>query len=409
MKAELRDAVIGHVIADRVTRLEMDLVRIPSFTFEEAELAEYLMSYMDRIGLDVEMLEVPSPDGSVGKQPIGRLRGDGGGPTLLFCGHMDYMGRTEGQWEREPFEPVIEDGWLYGRGCKDEKGGLAAMVSAAEALIEAGAPLKGNVIYAPVMGHKREGVGVRHLLASGVTADMAIVTENSDNGVSTVCGGRVTGLIRITGEPWWFYDPATDKRPAHYAEKLARVIRAMGPNNQPGDPKTGWMTFEPYDRLPTFPRFNILKVSTEDSEGPCASIEFWVRTVPGQTDATMRADLERLLTGLAREDGDLKWDVEIYSPSQEPHSIAEDHAMVQSVIRWHRQVTGEEPEVGEKPRMGHVGDSAYLEQAGIPTLLYGPGTIRIFEFWPAMDERILLDDIVTAAKVYALTTLDLCG
>ncbi len=42
-------------------------------------------------------------------------------------------------------------------------------------------------------------------------------------------------------------------------------------------------------------------------------------------------------------------------------------------------------------------------------MLYGPGTIRIFEFWPALDERILLDDIVTAAKVYALTTLELCG
>ena len=408
MNSEMRDTVLSHVIAERVTQLEMDLVRIPSFTFEEAELAEYLMTTMDQIGLDVEMQEIPIPDGKVGKQPVGRLLGDGTGPTLLFCGHMDYMGRTEGIWERDPFEPVVEDGWLYGRGCKDEKGGLAAMVSAAEALVKAGVPLKGNVIYAPVMGHKREGVGVRHLLDSGVTADMAIVTENCDYGVSTVCGGRVTGLIRITGEPWWFYDPTKDKRPIHYAEKLAKVIQAMGPNNQPAD-STGWMTFEPSDRLPTFPRFNILNVSTEDTEGPCASIEFWVRTAPGQTESTIRADLERLLTGLANEDPDLKWDLDIYSPSQEPHSIPEAHVVVQSLIQWHKHVTGEEPEVGEQPRMGHVGDSSYLEKAGIPTVLYGPGTIRIFEFWPALDERILLDDIVTAAKVYALTTLELCG
>ena len=60
-----------------------------------------------------------------------------GAPLLLLLGHTDVVptGPLE-DWSSPPFEPAIRDGYLYGRGAADMKGGVAAMVTAIERFIE---------------------------------------------------------------------------------------------------------------------------------------------------------------------------------------------------------------------------------------------------------------------------------
>ena len=78
------------------------------------------------------------------------------------------------------------------------------------------------------------------------------------------------------------------------------------------------------------------------------------------------------------------------------------------MVDAHTRVTGEPPETGAGPRLGAVGDASFLQQAGITTVLYGPGTSTIFSQWPTPDERVSLEELVVAARVFALAAIDIC-
>ena len=99
--------------------------------------------------------------------------GRAGGRALLFNGHLDTVG-VEGMIHA-PWDAEIRGGRVYGRGSSDMKGGVAAMCVAA--LRVADAKLDGEVIVAAVADEEYESIGTRALVASGIRADAAIVTE----------------------------------------------------------------------------------------------------------------------------------------------------------------------------------------------------------------------------------------
>ena len=144
---ELLEQVASRVDRDRVVELAQGVLRIPSLSDQEEEVARYLAQRMEEIGMDVELQPVaPNP---YMNQPsvnaIGRLNGTGGGPTLLFSGHMDHNPVCDG-WTKDPFGAVVEDGWIY--GFMHMKSANAAYIAGLEAVIAAGIPLTGDVVIA---------------------------------------------------------------------------------------------------------------------------------------------------------------------------------------------------------------------------------------------------------------------
>ena len=115
----------------RILELEQQSIRIPSSTFEEGKIADLYANYMGDIGLEVEMMEVVHPYDPTKKsrQPIGRLHGTGGGPTLMLNGHMDPGAEMSG-WTVDPLGAKFEDGWIWGMGAHDDKGGCVAAIAA---------------------------------------------------------------------------------------------------------------------------------------------------------------------------------------------------------------------------------------------------------------------------------------
>src|ERR1044072_1534980 len=91
----------------------------------EEEVAQAAAHKMQSAGLDVQLEHVVEGRPNV----VGVLEGRSPGPTLMFCGHLDTVGVIG---MSAPFDPVERDGKLYGRGAQDMKGGVAAMISAAE-------------------------------------------------------------------------------------------------------------------------------------------------------------------------------------------------------------------------------------------------------------------------------------
>src|SRR5207247_5759744 len=114
---------------------------------------------------DVEMMDVthPAKPGKTTRQPIGRLRGTGGGPSLMLNGHMDPGVEMTG-WTVDPYGAKYEDGWVWGMGAHDDKGGVVAAICAVEAIVRAGVRLRGDVVVTPVVAHKLCGAGTRALM-----------------------------------------------------------------------------------------------------------------------------------------------------------------------------------------------------------------------------------------------------
>src|SRR2546421_8677700 len=137
-------AMIDHA---RVICVLADLVRIESINpalvpggSGELRIARYVAEFLKNAGLEAEVVEA-----APGRfNAVGVLRGRGGGPRLMFNGHLDTVGVDEMEG---PFSARIEGTRLYGRGAQDMKGGLAAARLAVEPLAQ-GDPLQGDVIVA---------------------------------------------------------------------------------------------------------------------------------------------------------------------------------------------------------------------------------------------------------------------
>jgi acetylornithine deacetylase/succinyl-diaminopimelate desuccinylase-like protein len=386
------------------------MVRIPSPTLEEGRLALFLARYMKQVGLEVELQAVPLPDDRVGVQPVGRWRGAGGGHSLLLSGHMDYIGETMNKapapterWRYAPFSGTLDDGYVYGRGSKDDKGGICAAISAAEALVRSGLRLRGDLIVAPVMGHKTSrvggGIGARHLMASGLRTDAAIVAENTNLGIASQLVGRVSARLTMTGMPAWFDDPGSD-----LFGRLARLLDRLGPNF--GTVKQGgWLTFREDPTMVGFPMVHYEGIEIDN--GACR-LALNVRIVPGQTDASVKADLERLLRDLAGSDPHVGVEVDILQPVRYPHGIPVDDPLITALARAHRAVRGVAPEIGLGPARGAVADSWFFIESGLTrTTVYGPGTLEP-DFHDLPDERIAVRDVIDCSRVFALTAIEVC-
>jgi acetylornithine deacetylase len=153
-------------IMEELEKLLGDLVAINSINPDlvpgapgEAEIAHYIAGWLERAGLEMQLIE------SVTGRPnvVGIARGSGGGKTLLLNGHVDTVGAGG---MRHAHTPVIKEGRLYGRGAYDMKGGLAAcMVALAEARK---LHLRGDVVFTAVVDEEYASLGTTRWLTTSM-------------------------------------------------------------------------------------------------------------------------------------------------------------------------------------------------------------------------------------------------
>jgi acetylornithine deacetylase/succinyl-diaminopimelate desuccinylase-like protein len=423
MTTEL-SAVQQHVAAARVLEIEQELLRIPSSAFQEQEIADHLAERMQDIGLGVTMMDVVNPHDPtmISRQPMGVLHGSGGGPRLMLNGHMDPGVEMPG-WSVDPYGAKFEDGWIWGMGAHDDKGGIAAAFCALEAIIRSRTKLRGDVLLCPVIAHKYGGAGTRALLRSGVRADLCINMEHSNNTIANVCVGIV--MVRILVEaPELFFRYSVQAKASYWnpIEQLCEVIRRIGPSLDP-IPQGSWMKFVPHPDLSGFPTHTFDTLHKEHYyqknrtglHSKQAELLLQFRTVPGQTLDSVRADVGALLEGIRRDHPAFNCTFELPAKGteegwcQEPMACASDHSLVAALAASQEMASGVPAVVGGWGRLGNVGDGNIIAACGIPTVQYGPGDIRIYKEWPTPDERVLLSDLVTAARAVAHATVRLCG
>jgi acetylornithine deacetylase len=413
-----------YVDSESVLEIEQALIRIPSSTFKEQQIADYLARRMSAIGLEVTMMDVlhPTDPSQTSRQPVGILRGTGGGPSLMLNGHMD-PGVEMPDWSVDPHGAKFENGWVWGMGAHDDKGGIAAAFSGLDAVIKSGTRLRGDVLLCPVIAHKLGGAGTRALLKNGVRADLCINMEHSNNTIANVCVGVVMVGIRVWAPELFFrYSAAAKAQYWNPIEQIAEIVRRIGPSLEP-IPEGGWMTFTPHPDLPGFPTHTFDTVHKEHyyhknhtgQSSREAELQLQFRTVPGQTLQSIRDDLTRLLDGIKADHPAFNYALTLPAKGteegwcQDPMLCPNDHPLVQALAIGQQLASDKKAEIGGWGRLGNVGDGNIIAALGIPTVQYGPGDIRIYKEWPTADERVLLSDLVIASKAIAAAIVGVCG
>jgi acetylornithine deacetylase len=407
--ASLQESVLAHLTDDEPVALAQQLIRIPSFLWHESEVGRWIAHWLTMRGFEVTWQEVPLPHlpnhpTGVTHQAIGVLRGDGSGPSLMLCGHTDtsdWQGRPfrEAEWQHDPFGGDIADGYLYGLGAINMKAGVASILMAAEAVRRSARPLKGDLIVACVVAETGGGVGAVHLIESGLRPDYCIVTEAGNLDVGVISVGYVQGKVRVIGE---FKHRVPYINPI---EKITKVIQAFSPSYRP-IPQGSWLRYEPHPLIPGFPAMAVRNIEHFQNT---TTLTFDLRIVPGMTEASVRADMTRLLDSIAAADPEFAYELIIPQSAQQPNMPARDATpvdapVVASLIRSHAAVTGKQPNVGAGHRIGATADTCHFKGVGIQCVEYGPGFIPI---WPMVDECVEISQIVTATKVLAMTAAEL--
>lgn len=385
----------GRVDPNQTRMLLEELIRIDSVNpgsdpsrKGEAEIARWIGTYLERLGLEIRFQEVEPGRPNV----IARLRGSGGGSSLMLNGHIDTVGI--GKMEIPPFEPVFRDGKVYGRGSFDMKGGIAAIMMCAQSLVERKERLKGDLILTLVMDEEYANVGTDAVVRE-YKADGAIVCEPTYMEIGVAHKGWGWERIDVYGKAAHGSMPELGVDAIVKAGKVLVAIDGLGRRLMAG-------TSHPLLGVPSIHGGRIAGGSHELNTYPAhCVIELERRTLPGETKETVTGEIEAILEAFRTEDPQFKadYDLFIYRPALETPS---DSPVVRSLA------TSFEAYCGKSPRLtGFSGwaDSATLSEAGIPAVLFGPAG----EGAHAPVEWVDFQSVVDTAEILIDTAIDFCG
>lgn len=142
-------------------------------------------------------------DFSRARSVVGTLRPDNEiGRSLILQGHCDVVpaGPLD-MWQVPPYAPQVKDGWLYGRGAADMKGGTIAALYAIDAIRSAGLAIGGRIHFQSVIEEESTGAGALSVLQRGYRADCAILPEPTGQRFADICLGVIWFRLKVRGEP----------------------------------------------------------------------------------------------------------------------------------------------------------------------------------------------------------------
>jgi acetylornithine deacetylase len=387
---------------------------------QEGACQSAIAAHLAELGAEIDRFEALPGREDV----VGTIRGAGGGRSLILNGHVDVVPAGDlSAWPHDPWGGEVADGRLWGRGSCDMKGGVAAGIVALRALRDGGVRLRGDVVFQSVVDEETGGPGTVAALERGHRADAAIVLEPTSRAVMPVEGGVMWLRVVVRGVSG---HSAVRYRSVHAGgrgtavnaiEKAVKILAAVQ------ELERHWGNTKVHPLMPkgitTINPGVIAGGSAGGADGMPGSMSAYstmpdycalglsLKFLPDERVEDVRSAFEDYIRRVADADPWLR----VHPPEIEwsvggvtfpPSELALDHPLAVAVADAHRIALGEPEWRGFEA----VSDLAWIAQAGIPGLLYGPGDAVQAH---TSAEYVEVDDLVDAAKVVALALVSWCG
>jgi len=445
LEARVAQPVDAERVLERVDSLQDELVqavseavqiesvnpKYPGQVYEdivggEGQVSRFVSQLYEAVGCEVDLFAIePGRENCVGA-----WKGTGGGRSLIYNGHVDVVppGDLAGWQSGSPWSGKIDGDRIWGRGSTDMKGGVVAQAFAARAIREAGFDLKGDLILEAVVGEETmdHECGTTATLRRGYVADAAVIAEPSGSLMQPLAIAPVTaGLLGMS---------LTVRGKRTHAGNRAQVIRTGGSGDEVGVDavEKGIFVINAIRRLeeewgqtkrhrlfePGHFTINpgALVAGTEGTflypamVADYLTVTYAVFHHPDEDSENVKREIEGQIHRAAQLDPWLRehppevewmfrWPASVVSPS---------HPVCEAVAAAHEQGAEGTRFAGEPALRGFaaVDDASFFNAAGVPAISYGPGNGRVAH---ADDEYVLIDELVTATRTYALLAMGWCG
>jgi len=348
----------------------------------ELEMARFVYESTSSMGMESVIDEFLPGRANVIARIKSKASGAGTKPALVFSAHFDTMTIGTQAWTHPPFGGEIHDGKIYGRGASDMKSGMAAMIIAAQQLMQLSVPLQGDLILAFSAGESSNCIGAKRMLARGDIDDAGAIIVSEPSSLRILIAETGTFWIKAIASGIPGHTSGATGGLGSGSNAILKVVDLIN--------KVQSFHFDvaahPLLGEPTVSIGTIHGGSAVNQTPDHAEVGIDVRFLPGMSADQMLADLQTLAgSEISFETIDLKPSVE----------IAADHPLV--------HVTAD----ALQARMGQVeppGGVAYYSDAvifspalNIPRVIIGPGELG---FSGIVDEYVEIEKLVAATEIY---------
>jgi acetylornithine deacetylase len=392
-------------VRDTTVDFLKDLIRIPSTRGNEGPAAhlahERILPYVDEsclVEIDDSIIDDPDYDFPLPNftyqdtpQVEAVIRGEGTGKNIVFNAHLDVVPPSEGQVDA--YNPIEENGKLYGRGAIDDKGGIATLFAVAMMLKENGIKPKGDIIFHFVVEEENGGNGTLSMVRRGVEADAAVVLEPSDLAIFPSVRGAVWFELAVFGRATHSGNIAGRISAVDKAYQAIEILRKYHDRLLEGS--RGLPLFDQYpDPMPL--TIGQINGGNWPSSVPSQTVlKGLIGFLPNKNRHEVQAELRQALQIEGDEWLRENFEISFNLLNNDGNMLPVDHPLVTTL----RDAALKNNLPGKIDAMVAACDAwQYANTLNIPTVVFGPGSLALCH---AADEHILIDDMMKAASVLA--------
>lgn len=330
-------------------------------------------------------------------------------PKLILNGHVDVASVDDDQyWQYPPFKLTNKDEWLYGRGVSDMKGGMSSLFYVLEQLHHEGLRPEGDIIVQSVVGEEVGEAGTKRACEIGPKGDLALVLDTSEN-QALGQGGVITGWITVKSKNT-IHDGARSQTihaggglfGASAIEKMTKVIQSLN------ELERHWAVMKKSPGMP--PGANTINPAVIEGGRHPAFIadecRLWITVhyLPNESYESVVDEIEEYLNKVAEADVwlrenplEFEWGgtsmIEDKGEIFPSFTVPTHHPGFKQLEEAHEHIHNKKLEHGMSTT---VTDGGWTAHFGIPTILYGPGSL---EEAHGVDEKIKIKELAQYSDV----------
>ena len=378
------------------------LLQTKSVTGDESEIAALMAEESERDGLEVELVEPAEKRVSV----VARYKGTTGKPKVMMYTHYDVVPPGDPEtWSHPPFAGEIADGWIWGRGARDNKVATCGVAMAFRSIKESGIKLKGDIVFTHVADEEKGGkFGYRVILEKGYGDDVDFLFYphgGEGDKIGIAANGAVNYYIKVLGRS------AHTSRLEDGINAVIKAAKLVGRLKPLADEVNSREYHLPGTDTVMKSRFSMNGISgyvANNNVPERCEIIIDRRYTPAETAQQTQEEIMAVIDELKAEDSEFNVEVDARFEDGNPVSVSPaDSDLVRAIQDAAEKVVGFRP----PPAGGsHSSDHGwFVQRVHKPVASYGHGG----EGAHSANERIKVEDVLLTTKVYALTIMNIMG